>query len=126
MRHIVVALVFLCVVSATGMAQAHKIPGLDCKAQTVAIYMPGPEWRRSGEFVSGHLNFLRSQLQKGTLTAGGPFSGTDGGMVVVNSDDLKQVDALLQQDPFIMNHVTAYSLQQWNECHAQSSPPPTK
>ena len=103
-------------------AQAPKIPGLDCKPKIIALYEAGPNWSKSDQYVSQHLDYLRAQLKKGTFAAGGPLQGGEkpGGLMVLNVADPKDADALLQQDPFVANKVVTYTTRQWAHCHAES------
>lgn len=121
MRYLAVAIFLL-----TGLqcaAQAPKVPGLDCNPKIIALYEAGPNWSNSKQYVAQHLDFLRTQLKKGTLVVGGPFLGAEkpGGLSVLNVSDPKEADALIQQDPFVANKVVTFTTRQW--AHCQAAPP---
>ena len=107
------------------VAQAPKVPGLDCKPKIVALYEAGPNWSNSKQYVAEHLDYLRAQLKKGTFAVGGPFLGAEkpGGLMVLNVSDPKDADALVQQDPFVANKVVTFTTRQWAHCRAESATP---
>jgi len=106
-------------------AQAPKVPGLDCQPKIIALYEAGPNWSDSKQYVAQHLDFLRTQLKKGTLAVGGPFIGAEkpGGLMVLNVSDPKEADALVQQDPFVANKVVTFTTRQWAHCRAEPGAP---
>ena len=105
------------------VAQLPKVSGLDCKAKIVALYDAGPNWANAAQYVPMHLQFLRTQLNQGTIAVGGPFTGGEpGGLVVFNVADQKQADVLLQEDPFVAKKVVIYTTRSWAHCQADSAP----
>jgi len=123
MRYLTVAILALAGLQCA--AQAPKVPGLDCQPKIIAIYEAGPNWSNSKQYVAEHLDYLRTQLKKGTLAVGGPFVGAEkpGGLMVLNASDPKEADALVQQDPFVANKVVIYTTRLWAHCHAESATP---
>ena len=105
-------------------AQAPKVPGLDCRPKIVALYEAGPNWSKLDQYTPQHLDYLRAQLKKGTFAAVGPFLGGEkSALVILNVPDAKEADALVQQDPFVINKVVTYTTHQWAHCRAESAPP---
>jgi len=122
MRYLPVAIFVLA--SLPCAAQAPKVPGLDCQPKIIALYEAGPNWSNSKQYVAQHLDYLRTQLKKGTLAVGGPFLGGEkGGLIVLNVSDAKEADALVQQDPFVANKVVIFTTRQWAHCRAEPATP---
>jgi len=124
---VVTAFALAAALSLPAAGQMSKVPGLDCKPTLIALYEPGPNWDKRDQYTPMHLDFLRTQMKGGSFAVGGPLRDHErpGGLVILNLEDRKQADALLQQDPFVLNKVSSYSLRQWLQCHAEA-PPPTK
>ena len=104
-------------------AQVPKVPGLDCKPKFLALYGAGPNWSKLEQYTPLHLDYLRAQLKKGAFVAGGPFLGEKGGLIILNVADAKEAEALVQQDPFVINKVVTYTMRQWAHCRAESAAP---
>jgi len=122
MRYLAIAI--LALAGLPCMAQAPKVPGLDCQPKIIALYEAGPNWSNSKQYVAEHLDYLRAQLKKGTLVVGGPFLGGEkGGLIVLNVSDPKEADALVQQDPFVANKVVTYTTRQWAHCRTEPAAP---
>lgn len=80
-------------------------------------YRPGPAWqpgrpmREQG--LLPHARYISGLLDDGRLYAGGPFIGSDGGMMVVRAADLAEVQAILAGDPAIASGIFVAHAEQW-------------
>jgi uncharacterized protein YciI len=63
-----------------------------------------------------HRAYLRGLKEKGTLIASGPCNPRFGGILLlrVADDDVKALDAVRDNDPFVQNGVAQYELLGWN------------
>ena len=94
----------------------------------VVVYRPGPAWqpgrpmREQG--LLPHARYIRSLLEDGRLHAGGPFVGSDGGMMVLRAADMAEVRAILDADPAIASGIFTAEIEQWWLRFRQQEPLP--
>ena len=83
----------------------------------LVLYKPGKGWL-SGESLSkqplqAHLNYLLELHDKGQLLMGGPFADGTGGAVILSVGSLAEAEALIEQDPAIVQGVLEPKIQEW-------------
>lgn len=64
-----------------------------------------------------HVDFLRSQFETGRLLKSGPFAdaGAPGALLIIQGEDVADVEALMNQDPFHVNELLeARTIRTWN------------
>src|SRR4051812_17605540 len=86
-------------------------PGMTGSTKTMVRYLMGPNSEKFGQFRKAHVDFLIAQMKSGQIQLAGPFltaDGIDGGMMIVNTADLKQADAFIQGDEVIKQKVFTY------------------
>lgn len=57
-----------------------------------------------------HRNFLEAGYQKNYFIASGPKSPRTGGIILSQLKDRAQLDNILKQDPFAINHIADYEI----------------
>lgn len=96
------------------------VPGFKCKNKVVVQYAPGPRWSDLEQVLSGHLNFMATQMKDGKIDFSGPLvteSGEPtGGLAIYNMSDIKQVETLTQLDPLVSEGVSTFSVRAWVQC----------
>jgi uncharacterized protein YciI/ketosteroid isomerase-like protein len=95
-----------------------QIPGLNCTPVTLVNYRPGPNFSRMSEHGAKHVEFVREHSRAGHIVQAGPFSDRTGAMVIVKQTDLREVDEMVRQDPYVSERVMTYTLQPWQQCTA--------
>jgi uncharacterized protein YciI len=71
---------------------------------------------RRPEFREQHLGLARDAHARGELALAGAFSDPfDQALLVWHTDDRSVVEAFVQADPYVQNHlVTGYEIRTWN------------
>lgn len=72
----------------------------------ISTHKVGPEERE--KLFDAHIKFLDGCYKKGILLASGPQSSKKGGVLVAKTKNEDELQALLQQDPFVINNITEY------------------
>ncbi len=116
MKLLMIGLAGLGCLAAAGLRAETGPEGMDCRHVTVVRYHPGAKWADFGKHVTGHLAFLRKQMEAGRLTYAGPCEGENGGFSIYASSDLAEVDRRVRQDPLVAKGVVTYSLHSWQMC----------
>lgn len=57
-----------------------------------------------------HRNFLEAGYQKNYFIASGPKNPRTGGIILSQLKDRTQLDNILKQDPFAINHIADYEI----------------
>ncbi len=116
MKPLMIGLAGLGCLAAAGMRAETGPEWMDCRHVTVVRYHPGARWADFSKHVTGHLAFLREQMEAGRLTYAGPLEGENGGFSIYASSDLAEVDRRVRQDPLVVKGVVTYSLHSWQMC----------
>jgi hypothetical protein len=107
------------------IAAAATQSDFNCAPKIVAIYRPGPNWSQFGKRLSEHLDYVKAKMDEKAMAFGSPMSDQSGqpvgGLFVYNGQDLGSVERLLQEDAFVRDHVTAYSLAVWGMCQRSTT-----
>jgi uncharacterized protein YciI len=72
----------------------------------------------SAKYRAEHLVYLENLAKEGKLFAYGRFTDGWGGMVIYYGNSKEEVEALVQQDPFIIHDARTYLIREWaaTEC----------
>ncbi len=97
-------------------------PGMNCRNVMIVEYHDGPNVAQFGQYVQGHLDYLRKHMQDGKILHGGPFEKVSGGIALYTVTDPAEVDALVNTDPAIANKVFTYSMREWRMCSPAQKP----
>jgi uncharacterized protein YciI len=81
------------------------------------VYQKGPSWIQGKPMhqqdLRGHLTYMQALLAAGTLVAGGPFGNGEGGMAILRTTNLKDAEAVLAEDPALLNGTFIGSVTEW-------------
>ncbi|NNN09322.1 MAG: hypothetical protein HKL85_09045 [Acidimicrobiaceae bacterium] len=79
---------------------------------------PGPNWidgksvYEQGEPMEAHLASMRRHYDEGSLLLGGPYEGHNGGIAVLEVNDLRHAAIIMNEDPGVVAGVLVYELRQ--------------
>lgn len=83
----------------------------------VIIYRAGPAWKPGlpalQQPLAHHGVYVRKLAKDGTLIAGGPFDGVDGGMALLRAQDAAAARAILAADPAVTEGVMIGEVRAW-------------
>ncbi|MCP4248532.1 MAG: hypothetical protein GY778_15900 [bacterium] len=122
MKPILLALAVLTGGFAVAYAVQGDPPEMTCREVTVVRYYPGPNWAAFEQHLGEHLKFLQAQMAADQVLFAGPLVGGGGGFTIYALTDQDEVDALVRQDPLVINKVATHALYRWRMC--QKAPPP--
>ena len=84
----------------------------------IALYRPGPNWLAGKPLkdqpLKAHLDYLLGLHERGKLTMGGPFADESGGLVVFSCENSGEADAMLTEDPAVIEGVLVGDIKQWS------------
>lgn len=67
----------------------------------------------SHDVIARHTEHLRELDRQGKLVLAGPFSDDPRGLLVLNCDDRRDAEAILNVDPLIVGGVRSYRIHTW-------------
>ncbi len=83
----------------------------------LVVYKPAAAWIAglpvSQQPLKEHGQFLLELYRQGSLKFAGPFSDDAGGAAVVVADDMIAANALILEDPAVVNKVFVHELHPW-------------
>ena len=83
----------------------------------VIIYRAGPAWKPGlpamQQPLAHHGVYVRKLAKDGTLIAGGPFAGVDGGLALLRAPDAAAAQAILAADPAVTEGVMIGEVRAW-------------
>ena len=83
----------------------------------IVIYRPGPSWQAgrpmSEQGLLPHGRYMRSLFDQGRLQGGGPFVGSDGGMMIVRASGMDEIHAILAADPAVIGGIFVAQVEHW-------------
>ncbi len=79
-----------------------------------AVFLPMKDMDKSLHFRQQHLAFLDARRNEGKLLANGRFVDGAGGLVIYKGKSLEEVEALVKQDPYIMEGARSYNIHEWD------------
>ncbi|MCG9891033.1 MAG: YciI family protein [Thermosynechococcaceae cyanobacterium MS004] len=65
------------------------------------------------QFVPAHKAYVESLNTAGHQAKTGYWKESRGGMLLFQAQDLAQAQALVQEDPLVLNHCVEYDLHEW-------------
>ena len=114
-----------------GLAAASPAPAQAPAAAApvfVIIYRAGPAWKPGvptlQQPLAHHGVYVRKLAKEGTLIAGGPFAGADGGMALLHAPDAAAARAILAADPAVTEGVMIGEVRAWTPLVGTGEPVP--
>jgi uncharacterized protein YciI len=101
---------------------AQSPEGMVCQNVMIVEYHDGPNVEAFSQYVSSHLDYLRTHMKSGKILYAGPFEKTSGGIAIYSVTDPREIDALVNKDPAITDKVFTYSMRPWRMCSLTSEP----
>ena len=87
------------------------------RAMFLVVYKPSDAWIAglpvSQQSLREHGRFLLELYRQGSLKFAGPFSDDTGGAAVIVADDVIAANALILEDPAVVNKVFVYEIHPW-------------
>jgi uncharacterized protein YciI len=121
----VLALLLLLGVGMASHAVAQS-PAAEEKQLFLFLFRPGPAWREGlpmrQQDLKAHAAYHAELVRTGRAVAAGGYVGMDGGMAIVRAADLAEAQAILRDDPAILNKVFAGELRQWSPRFVSDAP----
>jgi len=94
----------------------------------VIIYRAGPAWKpglpATQQPLAHHGAYVRKLAKEGTLIAGGPFAGLEGGMALLHAPDAAAARAILAADPAVTEGVMIGEVRAWTPLVGTGEPAP--
>ncbi|UUV17822.1 YciI family protein [Fusobacteria bacterium ZRK30] len=63
-----------------------------------------------GKYLEEHMEFVKNEFSKGSFIASGKKVPRDGGIILSKIKDIKKLEKILNEDPFIINDVAKYEI----------------
>lgn len=84
----------------------------------IALYEQGPNWLKGKPLkdqpLKSHLDYLLGLKESGKVLMDGPFADESGGLVVFAGDDIREVEALIANDPAVAGGILVASVKMWS------------
>lgn len=64
-------------------------------------------------YVPAHKAYVQSLVDKGHKARSGYWHRRGGGMLIFEAPSWEEAEAIVQQDPLILNHCVTYDLYEW-------------
>ena len=68
---------------------------------------------RFDQFVSAHIDYVSSLIEKGHQARSGYWAERGGGMLIFQADSMEEAKSLVEADPLIANNCVEYELHEW-------------
>ncbi|MDA3129141.1 YciI family protein [Aliibacillus thermotolerans] len=78
-----------------------------------AVHLKMKDESLSKEYRPAHLAFLEEQHREKNVAAYGKFADGSGGLIIYRGESLKQVEALVKQDPYVESGARTYDIREW-------------
>lgn len=62
------------------------------------------------QYLAQHREFLETYYQKDALIVSGPMNPRNGGIIISQLIDRKELEAILAQDPFFVHQIAEYEI----------------
>lgn len=69
---------------------------------------------KSQAFRQDHLTFLKQQTEAGKVLMNGRFTDGAGGLVIYQAESLKEVEAIVSRDPYVINGARDAEIHEWD------------
>ncbi len=78
-----------------------------------AVFLPMKDSQKSQDYRAQHLEFLAKQRAEGRIFANGRFVDGAGGLVIYRTESLADVEAIVKQDPYVVQGARGYEIHEW-------------
>jgi uncharacterized protein YciI len=78
-----------------------------------AVILPMLDVEKSQEYRPQHLEFLEQKAKEGKIFARGRFTDGAGGLVIYKASSLAEVQAMVDEDPYIVHKARTYEIHEW-------------
>lgn len=78
-----------------------------------AVILPMLDVEKSQEYRPQHLEFLEQKAKEGKIFARGRFTDGAGGLVIYKASSLVEVQAMVDEDPYIVHKARTYEIHEW-------------
>ncbi|MEO0771027.1 MAG: YciI family protein, partial [Cyanobacteria bacterium J06649_4] len=68
---------------------------------------------RFDQFVSAHIDYVNSLIEKGHQARSGYWAERGGGMLIFQAESMEKAQSLVEADPLIANDCVNYELHEW-------------
>mgnify|MGYP005848299257 CR=1 FL=1 len=65
------------------------------------------------QYVQAHIDYVKALNRKGHQARSGYWNRRGGGMLLFEAESMQQAEAIVQQDPLVLNHCVTYDLYEW-------------
>jgi uncharacterized protein YciI len=65
------------------------------------------------QYVSAHKEYVRNLIHKGHEAKTGYWGKKGGGMLLFKAESMQEAEAIVSQDPLIINNCVKYQLYEW-------------
>ncbi len=104
----------------------------DCKISTAVTYNPSVNWSVRDKWGTEHDQYIYELMKQKHISVAGPvtvptpeniadfkewkFQNATGGLLIFETESVKEITELIENDPFIKNKVTSPSFKSWLKC----------
>lgn len=78
-----------------------------------AVFLPMKDEEKSRKYRKEHLDFLSERRKAKDIFINGRFVDGTGGLVIYTGESLEEVEAMVKQDPYIIQGARDYSIHEW-------------
>jgi uncharacterized protein len=78
-----------------------------------AVFLPMLNVELSQTYRPDHLEFLEQKTKEGKIFARGRMIDGWGGLVIYKADSLAEVQAMVDQDPYVVHKARSYEIHEW-------------
>ncbi|WP_159784941.1 YciI family protein [Sodalinema gerasimenkoae] len=65
------------------------------------------------QYVPDHIDYVKQLNQRGHQAKSGYWNRRGGGMLLFEAESMQEAEAIVQQDPLVLNNCVTYDLYQW-------------
>jgi len=81
--------------------------------KTYAVFLRMKDPELSQKFRPQHLDYLAKRRSEGYIFANGRFLDGAGGLVIYRAENEAQVEAMVKEDPYIIEGAREYEIHEW-------------
>jgi uncharacterized protein YciI len=78
-----------------------------------AVFLPMLDAEKSQTYRADHLEYLERKSREGKILARGRFTDGWGGMVIYRADSQAEVQAMVEEDPYVVHKARSYEIHEW-------------
>ncbi|USR91489.1 YciI family protein [Phormidium yuhuli AB48] len=64
-------------------------------------------------YVPAHIEYVKQLNQRGYQAKSGYWNRRGGGMLIFQAESMQEAEAIVQQDPLVLNRCVTYDLYEW-------------